>query len=82
MQKTHGYWGFILFSSTSSPTAGDCYILVGIAGDGILWQVAVNWRWVLLVNVLLGWTVLGWLAALVWVLLDRVRDPGRKSWPR
>jgi hypothetical protein len=36
---------------------------------------------VLLVNVLFGWTVLGWLASLVWVLLDRVRDPDRETWP-
>lgn len=42
----------------------------------------VHWRGVLLVNLLLGWTVLGWLGALVWVLLDRVRDPERETWPQ
>lgn len=55
------------------------YLLPSLLG---LVMGVVHWRGVMLVNMLLGWTVLGWLASLVWVLLDRVRDPDRETWPR
>ena len=29
-----------------------------------------NFWWILLVNVLFGWTLIGWVAALVWALRD------------
>ncbi len=54
------------------------YLLPSLLG---LVMGVIHWRGVLLVNVLLGWTVIGWLASLVWVLLDRVRDPDRETWP-
>lgn len=48
---------------------------------GMVMSVA-HLRWIMALNFLLGWTVLGWLAALVWVLLDRVREPDLEDWPR
>jgi len=42
---------------------------------------AVHWRGIALLNVLLGWTVAGWIAALVWVLFDGPKDPGRDTLP-
>lgn len=29
-----------------------------------------KWRQLSLVNLLLGWTVIGWIAALIWALMD------------
>jgi len=34
---------------------------------------------VLLLNLLLGWTLLGWVGALVWALMDTPADPGLLS---
>lgn len=32
---------------------------------------AHNFGWILLVNLLLSWTVVGWILALIWALCDR-----------
>jgi hypothetical protein len=32
-----------------------------------------NFWWILLVNLLFGWTLIGWIIALVWALNDRPR---------
>ena len=37
-------------------------------------------RGIVLCNLLLGWTVLGWLVALVWALVDESRDADRDTW--
>jgi hypothetical protein len=34
---------------------------------------ARNFGWILLVNVFLGWTVIGWVIALIWALRDEPR---------
>lgn len=34
---------------------------------------AHNFFWIFLVNLLLSWTVVGWVLALVWALCDRPR---------
>ncbi len=70
---------------------GSVVVIVALAVLGVLFYLfpallglamgIVHWRGVLVVNALLGWTVLGWIAALVWVLLDRPRDPDRDAWP-
>ena len=44
-------------------------------------QDAMHLRGIVLCNLLLGWTVLGWLVALVWALVDGSRDADRDSWP-
>jgi hypothetical protein len=33
----------------------------------------VNFWWILLVNFFFGWTLIGWIVALVWALNDRPR---------
>lgn len=57
----------------SDETAGGIYILLGVAGYLIPSAVAfgrghVNAGAILALNLLLGWTGLGWVAALVWSL--------------
>ena len=32
-----------------------------------------NFWWIFLVNLLFGWTFIGWIAALVWASIDRPR---------
>lgn len=32
-----------------------------------------NFGWILLVNVLLSWTVIGWIVALIWAICDTPR---------
>ena len=34
---------------------------------------AHNFVWILLINVFLGWTVIGWILALIWAFCDRPR---------
>jgi hypothetical protein len=34
---------------------------------------AHNFGWILLVNLLLSWTVVGWILALIWAICDRPR---------
>jgi len=34
---------------------------------------AQNFIWILVVNLLLSWTVVGWIVALIWSLCDRPR---------
>lgn len=34
---------------------------------------AHNFGWILLVNVLLSWTVIGWIVALIWSICDTPR---------
>jgi hypothetical protein len=36
---------------------------------------AQNFGWILLVNLLLSWTVIGWIVALIWSICDRPRYP-------
>ena len=35
-----------------------------------------NFGWILTINFLLGWTIIGWIVALVWALRDTPRDIG------
>jgi len=35
---------------------------------------AHNFGWILLVNLLLSWTVVGWVLALIWAICDRPRS--------
>jgi hypothetical protein len=44
-------------------------------------QGAIHLHSIVLCNLLLGWTVLGWLVALVWALVDESRDADRDTWP-
>ncbi len=41
----------------------------------------VHWPRIALFNILLGWTVLAWLVALVWALVDRPKVPENDAWP-
>lgn len=44
------------------------YLLPGIIA---LKRATPNRTWIILLDVLGGWTVLGWIGALVWAILDR-----------
>jgi hypothetical protein len=44
-------------------------------------QGAIHLHSIVLCNLLLGWTVLGWVVALVWALMDQSRDADRDTWP-
>ena len=34
---------------------------------------ARNFGWILVINLLLGWTVIGWIVALIWAIRDTPR---------
>lgn len=44
-------------------------------------QGAIHLQGIVLCNLLVGWTVLGWVVALVWALMDQPRDADRDTWP-
>ena len=52
----------------------DAVIMIAVIGFYFMPSVAAHWRKhkseaaIIVLNVLLGWTVLGWIAALVWAL--------------
>jgi hypothetical protein len=56
-------------------------ILIAIAAFAIHFLPAIvagnrhakNFVWILLINIFLGWTLIGWIVALVWALSDEPR---------
>jgi hypothetical protein len=40
-----------------------------------LWRDCRSTVWITLVNVFLGWTILGWFAALGWSAAGKIREP-------
>ncbi|MHB1266643.1 MAG: superinfection immunity protein [Acidithiobacillus ferriphilus] len=57
-------------------------LVLYLAPSLLAWtQGAIHLRGIVLCNLLLGWTVLGWVAALVWALMDQSRDADRDTWP-
>lgn len=54
------------------------YFLPSIVGFSL--QV-VHLRWIFWANLLLGWTVIGWIAVTIWVLMDRPKNPEIDTWP-
>jgi predicted membrane protein len=36
---------------------------------------ADNFIWILLINIFFGWTLIGWVVALIWAFNDRPRHP-------
>lgn len=42
---------------------------------------AVSLRWIFLVNLLLAWTVIGWIVVLLWALLAKPKRWELDEWP-
>jgi RsiW-degrading membrane proteinase PrsW (M82 family) len=42
---------------------------------------AKNTGWILVINFLLGWTIIGWVVALIWALRDTPRSAGPVAQP-
>ena len=84
---TMGGW---LHTLLYSPRGFVILLVVGVALGLVFYTLptllawalgAIHWRGIALLNLLLGWTVLGWIAALLWALFDRPRDLDRDTWP-
>jgi Superinfection immunity protein len=52
-------------------------VLVYLLPTGLaVYKDCQSTAWIAVVNVLLGWTVLGWFAAMGWAAAGKVREPG------
>jgi hypothetical protein len=76
----------VLYMDSGSPIAGFLFLIVGFVIYFLPTFVAsnrkhVNGTSIFLVNLLLGWTFLGWVAALVWASSANTKKPTGKVQP-
>jgi hypothetical protein len=63
-------WHLIILLVVGTPLLAINFLPTIIAGV----RKVRNFGWILTINLLLGWTVIGWVVALIWAFRDEPKD--------
>jgi hypothetical protein len=70
-------WHILLLLLIGVPVLALHFLPAIIAGV----RHTTNFGWILAINFFLGWTVIGWIVALVWAIRDAPRTSGPMAQP-